>query len=373
VRQCDPSRIRDLVGEDQLSFVGYALNPDSGEAGVSGRISCDRWRLHFESEEVTVDMPVADLEIWKGEGRDGRLFFAHPNVPGWSVYTFDERILRLAVLLQLTNTRTQIEEIKNRGELRRRLIITGWFVGLVVAITILISVLSGIMVRSLVARIPPEFEQEVGDEGIAELKQSERFVDDPVLKAQLDRTMAPLLKVVPSRGIEFKSYILDNPLPNAFALPGGHVLVTTGLLQLAGRPEEVTAAVAHELAHVTQKHSFRQAISSAGPFLLFRMFFGGRGVSGLIGRGSELLVSQSFSQDYELEADAVGWDYLVAARIDPRSLAEILRKLKAADPKSEDSEIHAFSSHPTTEKRIKRLQAKWAKLKDKTAFIELPR
>ena len=123
-------------------------------------------------------------------------------------------------------------------------------------------------------------------------------------------------------------------------------MVTTGLLKLASRPEEVAAAVAHELAHVTQKHSFRQAISSARPFLLFRMFFGGRGGSGLIGRGSELLVSQSFSQEYELEADAVGWDYLVSAHIYPRSLPELLKKLNSTESKEQASEIRAFSSHP---------------------------
>jgi predicted Zn-dependent protease len=159
------------------------------------------------------------------------------------------------------------------------------------------------------------------------------------------------VKVVPSRGIEFKSYILDNPLPNAFALPGGHVLVTTGCCNWpasggSDRRRGARAGSRHSKTQLSPGYFVRRSLSAV-PHV-----FWGRGVSGLIGRGSELLVSQSFSQDYELEADAVGWDYLVAARIDPRSLAEILRKLKAADPKSEDSEIHAFSSHPTTEKRI---------------------
>jgi predicted Zn-dependent protease len=360
------------VGEDQTALIGYAINPEFSEERIPGRISCDRWRLRFDSEQVTFEMPVVQLEIER-EGNNGRIFFSHPTLPNWSLYTFDERILRLNALLQLTDTRRQIEEIQSRGELKRRLIITGTCIGVVVAITIVISMLTAVMVRSLVARIPPEFEQEVGNEAIAELKQNETFLEDPVMKAQFDRTMAPLLSVVPSKGIEFKSYIIEDPVPNAFALPGGHLLVTTGLLKLAGRPEEVAAAMAHELAHVTQKHSFRQVISSAGPFLIFRLFLGGRGLSGLIGRGSELLVSQSFSQDYELEADAVGWDYLVAAHIDPRGLPDILIKLQTTETKAQQSQIHAFSSHPTTEKRVKRLQAKWARLKDKSSFTELPR
>jgi Zn-dependent protease with chaperone function len=361
------------LGEDRQSFVGYALHPDFGEEPIAGRIFFDRQRLLFEAQEAKIEMPLPGLELWKGDAKDGRIFFSHPNRADWTVYTFDERVLRLSQLLQFTDTRNQIEGIENQGELRRRLIITGAVLAVVVLVTILLTVLSGVMVRSLVARIPPEFEQAVGDEGLEELKQNTTFVEDPVLLARLDRTMAPLLKVVPSNGVCFKSYIIDDPVPNAFALPGGHVMVTTGLLKLASRPEEVAAAVAHELAHVTQKHSFRQAISSAGPFLLFRMFFGGRGVSGLIGRGSELLVSQSFSQDYELEADAVGWDYLVSAHIDPRSLSELLKKLNSTESEEQASEIRAFSSHPATEKRLNRLQAKWNRLKDKSSFIELPR
>ena len=87
------------------------------------------------------------------------------------------------------------------------------------------------------------------------------------------------------------------------------------MLELADRPEEVAGVVAHELAHVTQKHGFRKIISDAGPYLIMKIFFGGAsGTAGVLGGSSQLLVRQSFSQEYELEADEVGWQYLVAAR-----------------------------------------------------------
>ena len=130
--------------------------------------------------------------------------------------------------------------------------------------------------------------------------------------------------------------------------------------------------LAHEIAHVTQKHGFRKIISEAGPYLIVQVFLGGgRGTAGLLGGSSQLLVRQSFSQEYELEADDVGWNYLVKARIDPRGLADMLKKLQAEQNKLGFGQfsLGAFSSHPATMKRIQRLDAKWDKLKDKSGFI----
>jgi beta-barrel assembly-enhancing protease len=88
--------------------------------------------------------------------------------------------------------------------------------------------------------------------------------------------------------------------------------------------------------------------------------------------GSQLLVSQSFSQEYELEADDTGWEYLVKARIDPRGLADMLKRLKTEQEQMKLVRVgpQAFSSHPATDKRIRRLEAKWQKFKDKSGFIE---
>ena len=131
--------------------------------------------------------------------------------------------------------------------------------------------------------------------------------------------------------------------------------------------------IAHEVAHVTQKHGIRQVISSAGPFLIFRVFLGGSGAGGMLGQASELLVQSSFSQEYETEADEEGWRTLVAAKIDPRGMTETFEKLEAYERLQEDfvDVPQAFSSHPAMEKRISRLRKKWAKLSPKDGFQDL--
>jgi len=223
-----------------------------------------------------------------------------------------------------------------------------------------------------VARIPPQWEQQVGDDLMAELKTTETFVQDPKLLAKLDQGVAPLVRALPNNQLQYKFYLLEERIPNAFALPGGHVVVTTRLLEMSERPEEIAGVVAHELAHVTQKHGFRKIIASAGPYLIFKVFLGNSsGALPILGESSELLVRQSFSQEYELEADDVGWQHLVAAHIDPRGLAEMLRKFQAEQQRVPGAkpQLNAFSSHPATAKRIQRLDAKWEKLKNKSEFV----
>jgi predicted Zn-dependent protease len=84
------------------------------------------------------------------------------------------------------------------------------------------------------------------------------------------------------------------------------------------------------------------------------------------------MVFEGFSQEYETEADDVGWKYLVAANIDPRGMIHTFEKLKAEEGDMDNLMPQAFASHPALDKRIARLQSKWKKLNRKVGFLELP-
>ncbi len=174
------------------------------------------------------------------------------------------------------------------------------------------------------------------------------------------------------RGPDWQFHLVKDESLNAFALPGGHITVTTGLLRGVERPEELLGVLAHELAHVTLKHGFRQQVASAGPFLVLQVFMRGRsGTMAVVAGGSALLVHQSFSQEYEKEADDKGWDYLVAANIDPRGMISVFHKLKAEPDELAGALPKAFHSHPDLDKRIARLETKWKRLPRKSGFVEL--
>jgi len=360
--------------EDIPTFVAQASHPNFGEQPVEGRIGFDRWHMHFESEFGTCQIPIPQLQIHKDEGKGEPVCFTDPAQPDLTVYTYDTRVLGLRTLLDAAQTRVQLQAIHKQGETKRAIKITvGFLVGCVV-VAILATASISLMVRVLVARIPPKFEKDLGDKFFAELQSEETFIQDSNLQAKVDLAVTPLLTSLPTNQINFQFHIMETPMANAFALPGGHVVVTTGLLKLVDRPEQLAGAVAHEIAHVTQKHGFRQIISQMGPALLFQLFLGNQGgLVGALGAGSQLLMTQGFSQEYELEADAVGWKYLVDSHIDPRGLIDVLRKLKDEEDRERiagEMEIAAFRSHPTTQKRINLLEEKWHKLKQKSGFIE---
>ncbi len=342
-----------------------------GDEALEGRIVLDRWKLRFECPTVVLEVLLTRLHIQIDELAAGRICFSDPDQPDWTICTFDPRILDHSALRQQPFTRNQIRDIRGRSELKKRLKLTLGFLGAFALAALGVSMLTGMMVRALVARVPIEWEQELGDKLLAEVRAEKPFLEDPKLMARLTNAVAPWVAALPRSGLQYHFYIMDERLPNAFALPGGHVVMTSGLMDLADQPEELAGVAAHEIAHVTQRHLFRKVVSSAGPLVICGLFAGGQGgLLGMLGAGSQLLIAQSFSQEYELEADDLGWNYLLAARINPQAMPHVLRKLEAAEVSlGKGFEVRPFSTHPATEKRVARLEAKWRKLKVKSGFI----
>ena len=363
------------MSSGQPSFEAHCFYSDLGTRVMTGSVFFTGRDFCFQSSDFSADIPFERLVVKLGEGDDERMFFSDSRQPGLQIVTPDQSLLLCRDHPQIAQIRKCLEAGLTRRELwmRSRLIV--YFVAAGVLILWLGMIVTSAMVRSIVARVPKSWEQEIGEAALKELRQEMTFVEDTNRTAQLRQLAQPLLSRLPSNGYNYEFYIVEDDDPNAFALPGGHIIVLTGLLKLADRPEQVLGVIAHEVAHVTQRHAIRSQISSAGPVLIFQTFFGRRGgVMGVLVGGSALVVSQGFSQEYEIEADDVGWQYLVDSRVDPRGMAEMFHKLAAydADHENQIDLPQALSSHPAMRKRIARLDNKWNKLPMKSEFIELP-
>lgn len=357
------------MNQTPQGFKACLSHPKYGDEAIEGAIFLDRQALRFESalvrEQIPIDQVIVELE------KDGeRMHFHDPARPELELCTVDRSLLGHRSFIQCTPLRSQVDAILNRRDLERRLRQTLAFFAACGLLIWLTSFAMDAMVRSVVSQMPAEWEVKFGEDQMKKVRAKFTFVDDTNQVAQLTALAAPLLRHIPAGKTGFKFYLVDWYFPNAFALPGGHILVTTGLLDLVDRPEQLLAVVAHESSHVTQRHHFRHLVSAAGPVLILQIFLSDRNNNlNLLTQRSGLLIYQTFSQQYEREADETAWDYLVAANIDPHGMIELLQILKqngVGDPHAD-----AFSSHPALDKRIQRLEERWDKLPHKSGYLEI--
>jgi predicted Zn-dependent protease len=160
--------------------------------------------------------------------------------------------------------------------------------------------------------------------------------------------------------------VLDDPTVNAFALPGGFVYITRGILTHLTSEAELAGILGHEIGHVTARHSVTQMSRSqlAQIGLLAGMVFSEtvREYGGLAAQGIELL-SLSYGRGDELEADELGLRYMTRVGYDPRQLADVMEMLarQSALQGGEGGRLPEWmSTHPYPENRVERIQAEIA-------------
>lgn len=135
---------------------------------------------------------------------------------------------------------------------------------------------------------------------------------------------------------------------NAFALPGGTIVVTDDLVNLAEHDEEILAVIGHELGHVEHRHSLRLALQSVGAGVVLVAITGDLGsVTDLAAGVPTLLLQRGYSRDMEREADAYALAWLVAACIPPSRFADLLGRI--AD---KETDTGLLGSHPGTRERV---------------------
>jgi predicted Zn-dependent protease len=157
----------------------------------------------------------------------------------------------------------------------------------------------------------------------------------------------------------FTFTILNSPIVNAFALPGGYVYVTRGLLALAGSEAELASVLAHEIGHVAARHA-AQRMQKAQRLMPGAAPAARPGGVGEVGQDATAYV-QGYSREQELEADTLGVRYLARAGYDPAAMASFLAKLDAHArleatlmglPRDQADQMNIMATHPRTADRV---------------------
>jgi predicted Zn-dependent protease len=218
---------------------------------------------------------------------------------------------------------------------------------------------SDLLVELAVDRIPVEWEQKLGESAYQDfLAQHDVMREGPAVAAVEEMTRR-LTKQIPNSPYKFTVTVVKSDVVNAFALPGGYVVVFTGLMKKAESGEEVAGVLGHELNHVLQRHGLERIVKNLGLLTVVAIVVGDQqGLVGLMRQVGVELLSLKFGRAQETEADLTGLRLLHKARIDPRGMITFFRRLSEKD----EGRVELLSTHPMSQARAERLNAELAKL-----------
>ena len=213
----------------------------------------------------------------------------------------------------------------------------------------------------LARMVPVSWEKAVGASVLDDLlaffaamedEEEARTCDVAAGREALDRLVARLDGATESP-YDYTVIVVDLDVMNAFALPGGYIVIFDGLLDFAKSPEEVAGVLAHEMGHVIHRHGTQAMLRQLGLAVIFDFMMGGGGSIG-VELGS-LVLSLSYSREAELQADATGIEILQSAGLRPVGLAAFFKRLQTREGDL-TGPFQVLSTHPSFAARLDRLK-----------------
>jgi len=215
--------------------------------------------------------------------------------------------------------------------------------------------------------------------GVYDNEELQEYVDEVAQEVLAESHMRRPDTPERFRSAEFEFRVLDSPIINAFALPGGYVYVTRGLMAHLNNEAQLAMVLGHEIGHVAARHSSQQAARQKftqglllGGAVAGQVAFGGNVAENVMGVGGQAaqLLSLSYSRDNERESDRLGVEYAVRAGYDGAEGAAFFESLDRVREQSGQSIPTWQSTHPdpgAREQTIPELAQTWRKKVDKPA------
>jgi predicted Zn-dependent protease len=201
--------------------------------------------------------------------------------------------------------------------------------------------------------ISVEEEQSMGEKYAKSILKLNGFNEknDLYIDSVLSITADTLKNLQDNSQYDYKLILIDNEMVNAFALPGGYVIITTGLIKFCETPEELLSVICHEIGHIEKRHAVTRLIKDVGIALITS---NDPYVSGEIAKE---ILSQGYNREQEEDADLFACELLLKCNLEPRSMASFFRRLKEKNDNGLYDGFEILSSHPNMNKRIKNVLA----------------
>ena len=209
-------------------------------------------------------------------------------------------------------------------------------------------------------------ETELGRRSAEEVAQTVGLVDDDTLQQYVQAVGAKLAAESDRPGLPWTFRVVDDPTPNAFALPGGYIFVTRGLVDLLNSEAELATVLGHEIGHVAAGHLARHA--GGGPLAPLGLGLGVALASRLARYGDLAstglrLVFQKYDREEEHQADDLGFGYMLRLDYDVREMAGVLVTLRQGSRAAGQSALPGWRvTHPYVSERLERTRARLASL-----------
>ena len=205
--------------------------------------------------------------------------------------------------------------------------------------------------------IPFSWEQDLGHALLSEVAPAHTHCTDSHIQEKVDALLHALIAQIGVTPHNFHVTIVDQPIMNAVALPGGNIIIYRGLLEKTESPEELAGVLAHEIQHILQRHSMRLLVQNMTMGFIIGALTGDvSGIMAFVLEGAHMLQSLSYSRTAEEEADQKGMELLVETGIDPKGMLSFFRYMQNQRDNSPNDHLWQYlSTHPLPQDRIAKL------------------
>lgn len=316
--------------------------------------------------DVTIKVPIGEVRADARIGSVRRTL----NLPGGAQLQTDDHAALAALFPRVNRLETWVQKLEQR-----------WHYVLAALVTIAVFSWWGVVhglplaAKIVTAWVPINVEAALGNQTLATVDKS--ICGPSQLSAERQQVLRSNFAVLTSGLNDGYNYRLEfrdckGIGSNAFALPGGTIVITDALIKLAENDQQITAVLAHEVGHVRNRHGLRLVLQSAGAAALITALAGDAvSITALAVALPTLLLQTGYSREFETEADTYAFKRLKEIGLSPKYFAEMLTRLEsehaakkqAADEaksgKSSDSSpaFDYLSTHPNTTERIQRALA----------------
>ena len=321
--------------------------------------------FHLVADEI-------QLEIG---GASGKMVFCRNADKSVTIFSEAPGFLKALAHHESPNIQNQALYLEQQLKKSRFKTATGWGASLAAIVLVAmfgLSTLQG-MAQNAVQHIPWEVDESIGQTMIKQMDLGGPVLDNLVVQDAANRILQKLIPHSSRPDAQFEIHVVQSEQVNAFALPGGQIVIFTGLIKKSQKAEEVAGVLAHEIAHVTERHGIDRLVQSVGLMAMVQLAVGD--ASGLLALGSQLMTIaaiNSYSRDQEREADAIGVKMLHDAGISHIHLSNFFRGLEEADAEDDQNptqlseqveEVLSWAStHPAVDERVEAIDELQASL-----------